>query len=432
MRLALVLLLSAALAPPQDDAALKDRVEQLVAKLGAEDAGARDEAEKALVGLGARALPLLPTVAPEASDDDAKARFTRIRRSIESAQEDAALVASRATIKGQGLRLTDVLRDLQRQTGNRITDLREVYGAEATNPAMDLDVEGMPFFEALDLIAKKAEVAPEFFTGDGSVGLMPGGGTMYARPGEEDGTSAPLIQYAGPFRVEFVRLAATREMSTGQGRANAQFNVAWEPRLRPMLLTLKADKVEIVDDRGNPVEPEVEGESGNVVLRPENPVVEVNLNMRAPDRAAQSLRSLTVRADVTVPAGLRQFRFDDLDAAGKEVTQGDIRLTLVSTDVEDNIWNVRIKLSMPAGGEAFDSYQQGLFNNRIWLQRADGSRFEHNGGFNFLNAGPGELAFEYLFVDAPGKPGDYSLIYETPSRVVTIPLEFTFRDVPLP
>jgi hypothetical protein len=35
-------------------------------------------------------------------------------------------------------------------------------------------------------------------------------------------------------------------------------------------------------------------------------------------------------------------------------------------------------------------------------------------------------------VDAPGKPAEYRLVYETPSKVITIPLEFEFKDVPLP
>ncbi len=37
-----------------------------------------------------------------------------------------------------------------------------------------------------------------------------------------------------------------------------------------------------------------------------------------------------------------------------------------------------------------------------------------------------------MFVDAPGKPADHCLIYETPSKVVPIPLEFEFKDVALP
>ena len=44
----------------------------------------------------------------------------------------------------------------------------------------------------------------------------------------------------------------------------------------------------------------------------------------------------------------------------------------------------------------------------------------------------GKLGFEYLFVDAPGKLADYQFVYETPSQVLTIPLEFEFKDVPLP
>ena len=416
---------------PQDNPALKDRVNHLFDQLTTAQADERSTAEKALIELGPRALPLLPTAAPESADEDAKARLDRVRETLEKAREQEALTAARVTIRGKGLRLTEALRELQRQSGNRITDLREVYGAEATNPALDLDIKDQPFFEALDAIARKADVVPNFFTGDGSVGLMPGAPEM---PDQAEGTpkAKPLIQYAGPFRVEFKRIGASRELATGMGQANAQFEIAWEPRLRPMLLALKSEEVLIVDDRGETVPPDVMAESANVVLRPENPVVEVNLNMEAPDREAKTLKTLKVEADVTIPAALKQFRFPKLGAKDVTVKQGDIKITLLSTEVEDNVWKIRLKLAMPGEGPAFESYQQGLFNNRLWLQRPDGSRFEHNGGFSNFAYGPGELGFEYLFVDAPGKPEDYTLVYETPSRVVTIPLEFQFEDVPLP
>jgi hypothetical protein len=170
-----------------------------------------------------------------------------------------------------------------------------------------------------------------------------------------------------------------------------------------------------------------------VVLRPENPVAEVNINMDAPDRAAQKLARIKVKADVTVPAAMQAFRFPNL--AGKRVQQkhGDISVTLLGTQVEESNWLVGVELAYPGGGAAFESYQQGLFNNRIYLQKADGSVYEQNGGFNQMGAGgDGRLAFEYIFVDVPGKPSDYQLVYETPSKVLTIPLEFEFKDVPLP
>ena len=140
-----------------------------------------------------------------------------------------------------------------------------------------------------------------------------------------------------------------------------------------------------------------------------------------------------MKASVTVPAGLKTFRFPSLAVNGSVTQkQGDISVILEETEVDEQVWKVNVALYYPGEGEAFESYRQGLFNNRLWLQKADGARFEHNGGFSNTASDKGNLGFEYLFVDAPGKPGDYGLVYETPSKVLTIPLEFEFKDVPLP
>jgi hypothetical protein len=79
--------------------------------------------------------------------------------------------ASKVTIKGQGIRLSEALRALQSQSGNPISDMRELYGQDATNPALDLDIEDRPFFEALDQITRQAGLSPVFYTGDGTIGL---------------------------------------------------------------------------------------------------------------------------------------------------------------------------------------------------------------------------------------------------------------------
>src|SRR5689334_2137497 len=145
MRTTLAVLLAGLLAAPVArgqvaDAALKDRVAQLVEKLEAPKAEDRDAAQAALIKLGARVIPLLPE-----------------------------------PTKGKGIRLTEAIKQLQAQSGNVITDLREQFGADVTNPALDLDIDGKPFFEALDLVARKAGVVPNPYTGDGTIGLMAGG-----------------------------------------------------------------------------------------------------------------------------------------------------------------------------------------------------------------------------------------------------------------
>ena len=122
-------------------------------------------------------------------------------------------------------------------------------------------------------------------------------------------------------------------------------------------------------------------------------------------------------------------------AAAKEVNkaQGDISVTLEETEIDEQTWKVRLQVATPQKkGAASESYREGMLNNRIWLQKADGSRFDHNGGMNNSGVVDGKIGFEYLFVDAPGKLSDYGLVYETPSEVQTIPLEFEFKDVPLP
>lgn len=404
------------------DAALRDRVLQLVDRLGAPKMEARKAAEEALIKLGPRILPLLPEPGQLKKDERAE-RVERVRAALFEAQnqDPTNLGASKVTIKGTGIRLTEVIKSLQTQSGNVLTDLREQEGAEVTNPALDLDITDKPFLEALDIIAKKAEVTPNFYTGDGSIGLMAGIPPSTFR-----------VLYSGPFRITLRQIGALRDFQADTSTANVQFEVAWEPRLRPMLLALKADQLAIVDDQGKTVEPQVMAESTDVPLRPENPVAELNISLDAPEREAKKLASLKIKADITIPAGLKLFRFPSLAAENVTKKEGDISVTLEGTEVDEQVWKVNVELAYPSGGAAFESYRQGLFNNRLWLQKADGSRFEHNGGFSNTAAEGDKLGFEYLFVDAPGKPADYQLVYETPSKVLTIPLEFEFKDVPLP
>jgi hypothetical protein len=414
------------------DAALRDRVLQLVDRLDTGANEARETATTSLIKLGPKILPLLPDAAA-AKTPEKKDRLERVRTALRALEAEVNTDASRVTITGKGIRLTEALQQLQKQTGNAITDLREQLGTEVTNPALDLDIKDKTFFEALDAITRLAEVTTTAATGDGTIGIMTGGDMYAAAPdAAKPKAGKPMVQFTGPFRVELKQIGLLHDFLAGTSSATLQIEAAWEPRLRPMLLKLQSDKLKIVDDRKKEVQPQVNNESDEVVVRPENPSAEINLNLAAPDREAKKLSSLVVNAEVTIPAGLKTFKFPSLAQKNVTAKQGDVTLTLEDTEVDEQVWKVNVTLVYPGEGPAFESYRQGLFNNRIWLQRADGSRFEHNGGFSNTATDGGKLGFEYLFVDAPGKPADYQLIYETPSKVITIPLKFEFKDIPLP
>ncbi len=410
------------------DSVLKDRVGQLVERLGSPKVETRDAAEKSLIDLGSRIVPLLPTKLDKATPDFVE-RLERIRSSIQAKDEQTNLGASKVTIQGKGIRLTEVLKALQTQSGNMITDLREANGEEVTNPAIDLDIQDKNFFEALDIVAEKAGVNYTPYTNDGSLGLT--AGAMQPQPGMP-AMARPMLVYSGPFRIQFKEIAIVKDFTTGVGKATAQFEVIWEPRLRPMLLAIKNEDLKIVDDQGKPVLPQVADEANETGLKANNCAAEINLDLAAPERSAKLLSSLKVKGEVTVPSGMKSFKFPNLAATNVVQKQGDISVTLESCEVDEQTWKVAVYLAYPEGGPAFESYRQGLFNNRPWLQKADGSRFEHNGGMNEGGSGEGKMGFEYMFVDAPGKPSDYKFVYETPAKVVPIPLEFEFKDVPLP
>lgn len=399
-------------------AALKDRVGSLVERLDSKIAKERDDAEKSLIELGPRILPLLPESTRSAERDQ---RLERIRSTLRESNETASLAAAKVTIVRKGIRLSEVIRELQKQSNNTITDLREQMGEEATNPSVDLDIKETPFLEALDRVAEIAKVSFNFHTGDGSIGLTG------AAP-----VKSKFTAYSGPFRVVLNQFASMRDYVTDTSSSNAVFEVVWEPRIRPMLMRLKGEDLKVLDDTGKAVEPRIMKESDETVLRPENPAAEVNIALNLPDRSAKTLKSMRVKTEVTIPAALKTFRFDDLTARKVKHKQGDIEVILESTEVDEQVWKIGVTVVFPGEGPAFESYRQGLFNNRIWLQKPDGSKFEHNGGFNNTASDGGRLGFEYLFVEAPGKPSDYTLVYETPSKVLTIPLEFEFKDVTLP
>jgi hypothetical protein len=411
------------------ESALKDRVAQLLERLESPKVETRTAAEKSLIDLGSRVLPLLPGAVDKSKKDLAE-RVERIRSALREKEEQTNLGASKITLKGKGMRLTEAIKALQTQSGNIITDLREANGAEVTNPALDLEIDDKPFFEAFDIVAEKAGVTFTPYTGDGTLGIMAGG--MEPQPGQP-AMAKPMVVYSGPFRTQLKQFATVKDFAAaGAGTATATFDVMWEPRLRPMLLSIKNEDLKIVDDQGKPVMPQVSQEANETGLRAGNCAAEVNLNLIAPERSAKVLSSLKVTGAVTVPAGMKTFKFPNLAATNVIQKQGDISVTLESCEVDEQTWKVSLMVAYPENGPAFESYRQGLFNNQLWLQKPDGSRFEHNGGYNNTGSDEGKISFEYMFVDAPGKPKDHMLVYESPAKVVPIPLEFEFKDVPLP
>src|SRR5271166_3788229 len=98
------------------DAALRDRVLQLIERLDDPKPEARDDAQARLIKLGSRVLPLLPDPVGVPSKER-KERLERVRAALEQAEGETKTGASKVTIQAKGMRLSDAIGQLQKQTG---------------------------------------------------------------------------------------------------------------------------------------------------------------------------------------------------------------------------------------------------------------------------------------------------------------------------
>ena len=81
------------------------------------------------------------------------------------------------------------------------------------------------------------------------------GGMMYAedKPAADKPANPPRVTYPGPFRVELTRVGGVRDLRSGMHSASIGAELAWEPKLRPMLLKLESAGVTVTDDKGRKV-----------------------------------------------------------------------------------------------------------------------------------------------------------------------------------
>ena len=420
--------------------ALKDRVVQLLEKLGSADESQAKAAEESLFKLGSKILPILPEPAGKQESAGRDTRLKKIRAALEVSTKTSP-VASKVTIQGSAIRLTDALKALQQQSGNTIVDLREQNGQETGNPTLNLDLKDAPFFVALDDIAKKAGLALNFYTAENAIGLLSAAQAPNSGAGQAgSGASQPggmFVSYPEAYRISLNRIGLTRDFNntTGPQMANVQMELAWEPRLRPIMIKLRADQIEATDDKGRKIAASTTAESMELAIRPENPIVDLNLNLVAPPRDAARIAKMQVVADLTVPLAKTTLAISKITDQGKETTSADASLRLMAFEAEPPVWKVTVELKLPTpkGSEKLDSYRQANLTPQVALVKPDSARVGLNGGFSTTQGStPNSVIYEFLFVDIPGKPDDHGLVVEFPGELKTIPVKWIFQDIPLP
>ncbi len=320
------------------------------------------------------------------------------------------------TYQGE-ITLSKALAELARQTGNTVGD----YRRERSDPGFKLDVKGVPFWQALEAIARSADVRISLYQLDGKIALVNG-------PYRE----VP-VSFHGLFRVAVKHVAGFRDLETGAHFYVARLELAWEPRFRPFLVQTNPESLVVEDDKGHRLK--VPEEDKAQVSAAGKNALEVEVHLPAPPRTARALTLFKGTFSVVGPSKMLAFRFDKL-AKGAKKTQEGITVTLSDLTTEEDRWTVRVALDYPAGGPEFESFQSWLVYNQIHLEKKGGTTFPANGGFATVTQESNRAEVDYNFVEDGkrklGKPEDWGVVYRTPGRIVQVAVPFAFKDVPLP
>lgn len=421
--LALLFASAVVFAAPVENKDLKAKVETLVAELANPDKQVAAEAQ--LLKLGPDILSYLPTDLSKLNPAQ-KDRLKAIRAALNEAQVLRDLSPRHVSLQGIAIPLEQALEQLHKQTGIEVVDRRENAGEI---PALKLKLQKATFWEALDAIAKEADLTIGLYERDGKLALREG--PYRALP----------VSYSGVFRTQCKRITLTNQLDTDARTCVLTLEITWEPRFMPLFLEPRQNSFVAKDEKGVALAfPQGAGGRASVQGRL---TTEVEVPLEAPRRAVGTLGVLKGGFDMIGPSKMLEFSFDKLAKVDRKTpadklpasTQEGVTIRMREFNVEPDVWTVSFLLEYPDGGPEFESFESWLVNNKIQLVNKDGKGY-NDAGYEIDEQAGNKAVVTYRFAEEKGlvlgKPENWKLIYRTPGVIAKVPIDFEFKDLPLP
>lgn len=417
--------------PSSDEPALQRKVDKLVPDLAADRAEIRTRALtelEALAGEGWSSADRLLEALPKISADMPPAlreQLASLRQRIESRAADLALQPTRVAIACKREPLQKVLAEIERQTGNKLSDYREQFGqADGPTPITVASVDST-FWETLDSVLDSGKLSLYPFANQEALAIIA------REPGAATRSAAPC--YRGPFRIEATQGTSKIDLRRSESRTlELTVELAWEPRLQPIALSHALSTVAGTTETGEAVA--VINPEGSIDLETQSSSksAELTLSLATPDRKAQSIASLRGVISALVPGRRVEFRFAGLDRVTAPVVQsrGGVSVTLQTVRKNNAIWEVHMRMKLRGAGDALASHRGWVFENRSYLVESGGEQIE-SAGFETTMQTDDEVGIAYLF-ELPDGPKGLTWVYETPASIVETPIEYELKGIALP
>jgi hypothetical protein len=419
--LAVAGMLLAADAPASDE--LKLEVRRYVRQLDADDLAERDAAEAALVALGPPALDLLPELSDRLSAES-KQRLGRILQKLQRATAEAAAQPTAVTLDAKAMPLAQVLAAIEQQTGNKIVDYRQQFGQQPTDPPLTLSFKQTPFWQALDETLDQAEMTVYAYGEDRGLHIV--GRTPRQAP------RSGRAFYSGPFRFEATGLTAERNLRVPELEAlNVDVEVAWEPRVKPISLRQALEAVKAVDENGAALAVGDASSALETAAGDDSTAVKLTIPFKLPARPTRQIAELKSTLQAILPGKVETFRFGDL-ATAKDVEKrvAGVAVTLEGIRKNNDLWQVRMRVTFDEAGEALATHRGWVFKNDAFLEDAAGKRHEYD-VFETTRQSSNEIGIAYGFV-LDKAPDDMTFVYKTPGVLIATGFDYELKNLELP
>jgi hypothetical protein len=393
------------------------QVERLVRQLDDDKASLRKGAEEALIQLGPNILDLLPSAEAPGSAER-RERLARVRTALQKARAEQAVTASLVSVAGT-VSVRDALQSISGQSGNKL------FGYEEVDKQVELKLEKVPFWVALDQILDAGGLALDPYAADErGLAVVAGAGSVPRHNAR--------ACYQGIFRFEPTLVSTVRDLRSPElGVMRVRVTINWEPRTKPILLSQRLKNVTAVDDLGKTLA--VQGVDGTLSasLEGDIPFVELEYPFALPDRQAKRIATLTGTLDALLPGQVERFEFDNLDKANQVAQKrAGVTVTLQQVRQNDEAQEVFVRVQFASAAGALESHRGWVYKNLAYLTSQDGERLEF-GGQRLMSQDENSVGIAFVF--APERPmSEYRFVYETPAMIVSQPVTFELKDIELP
>lgn len=401
------------------------KVRTLVKQLDHDEQAKREAAEKELIELGEAVLPLLPK--PDArTPAEVKNRLKRVYTALLNKAVEASTRPALVTLSGE-MTLSEAMAAIEKQTGNKILDKRVDFNQEAPDPKIKLALDKVPFWQALDTVLDAASL--QLYNYD-----VESGSLAYIARGEGALPRSARGGYGGLFRLEPTRLESTIDLRNPANKAlRLTVDLAWEPRVRPVVLELAPGDMKGTDDAGGEIVSDAGEETLEFPVRGTNAGVELEFGFLLPPRSVKQIASLKGKMSALVLGRIEEFEFTDLDKAkGVELERGGVTVVMRECRKNEEIYDLKVRVKFGEAGKALESHQGWIYDNECYLLDKSGNKIE-NIGLEATSTGPNEVGLDFKFDlgEAESAKG-YKFIYKTPAAIVRIPVEFELKNIDLP